>query len=323
MPSRRQFVVGACGLALPSAVAASPSWPARPVSVILPLQPGSASDAATRIVLEVMEVEAGQSFTVQNVVGGAGRVGALRAASAPADGYTLAALNNTIMTVLPLIGSEAGFDPVRDFVPVGGIATIPTFFAVSASVPARTVAEFIAWARSRGGSATYASGGLGSPQHLAAVLFMALADLELRHVTCRGATQAAAELAAGAVDAMFIAHTLMLPHLPSGRIRVLGFAGAERSRAFPDVPTLAEQGVAGYHYASWIGLFAPARTPEAILARLREMLKRALARPGTAERLALSGNEIWPMGPDALAEAIRSEAARWQPLVRRTDITLN
>jgi tripartite-type tricarboxylate transporter receptor subunit TctC len=323
MPSRRQFLVGACGLALPSPVAAAPSWPARPVKVILPLQAGSASDAATRIVLEVMEVELGQSFTVQNVLGEAGRTGAARAAAAPADGYTLAALNNTIMTVLPLVGPPTGFDPVRDFIPLGGIATIPTFLAVSASVPVRTVPEFIAWARSRGGAATYASGGAGSPQHLAAELFMALADVELRRVTYRGATQAAAELAAGTVEAMFIAHTLMLPHLPGGRIRLIGFAGAERSRAFPDIPTLAEQGVAGYHYASWIGLFAPTGTPDAIVARLRATLKRALARPGTADRLARAGNEIWPVGPAELAAAIRAETARWQPVIQRADITLD
>jgi len=323
MPSRRQLLVGILFLAMPAPAVASPSWPSRPVTVIVPLQAGSASDAATRIVLEVMEVELGQSFAVQNVLGEAGRTGAARAAAAPPDGHTLAALNNAIMTVLPLVGRPSPVEPQRDFVPIGGIATIPTFLGVNAAVPARTVPEFIAWARAKGGSATYASGGAGSPQHLATELFMALADVELRRVTYRGATQAAADLAAGSVDAMFISHTLLLPHLKAGRIRLIGFGGATRSRAFPDIPTLAEQGVAGYDYASWVGLFAPAGTPEPIVARLRATLRRALARPGVAERLAQAGNEIWPVDAAALAATVRADTARWQAVIQRADITLD
>jgi tripartite-type tricarboxylate transporter receptor subunit TctC len=291
--------------------------------VIVPLQAGSASDAAARIVLEVMEVELGQAFEVKNVLGEAGRVGAMRAAEATPDGHTLAALNNAIMTVLPLVGRPAPVQPERDFVPIGGIATIPTFLGVNAAVPARTVPEFIAWARAKGGAATYASGGAGSPQHLATELFMALADVELRRVTYRGATQAAAELAAGSVAAMFISQTLLLPHLNTGAIRLIGFGGAERSRAFPDIPTLAEQGVAGYDYASWIGLFAPVATPAPIVARLRATLKRALARPGVAERLARAGNEIWPADAAALAATIQADTARWQAVIQRADITLD
>jgi len=322
MPSRRQVLGTVVSLGAPLRAAAQASWPARPVTVIVPLQPGSASDAAVRIVLEVMEVELGQSFAVKNVLGEAGRVGASLAARAAPDGHTLAALNNAIMTVLPSVASPTPFDPQRDFVPVDGIATIPTFLGVHASVPARTVPEFIAWARTRGGAATYASGGLGSPQHLATELFMVLADVTLRHVSYRGATEAAAELARGAVDSMFISQTLLLPHLGSGTIRLIGFGGARRSPAFPDVPTLAEQGVAGYDYASWIALFAPAATPEPILAALRAALRRALARPGVAERLARSGNEIWPVEAAALAATIRSDAARWRAVMRRTAITL-
>jgi tripartite-type tricarboxylate transporter receptor subunit TctC len=323
MPSRRQLLVGAALAAIPSPGVAQASWPARKVTVIVPLQAGSASDAAARIVLEVMEIELGQAFVVENVLGEAGRLGAARAAIAKPDGYTIAALNNAIMTVLPLVGQPASFQPERDFVPVGGIATIPTFLGVAASVPARTVGEFIAWARARGGAATYASGGAGSPQHLATELFMALADVELRSVTYRGATQAAADLAAGSVDAMFISHTLLLPHLGSGRIRLIGFAGAERSRALPDIPTLAEQGVAGYDYASWIGLFAPRDTPQPIVARLKATLKRALARPGVADRLAQAGNEIWPVDAARLAATIRADTARWQAVIQRADITLD
>lgn len=320
MPSRRHLLVAAASAVLPSLAVAGPSWPSRPVTVVVPLQAGSAADAAVRIVLEVMEVELGQAFRVANVLGKAGRVGAAQAAAATPDGHTLAALNSVITTVLPL-ADGAAVRPGIDLVPIGGIARLPSYLGVSAKVPARTVPEFVAWARARDGAATYASAGTGSAQHLAAELLMALADIRLTPVVYRGATEAAAGLAAGAVDAMVIAHTLLLPYLGGDRVRVLGHTGARRTRLMPDIPTLAEQGIPGYDYAPWLGLFAPGGTPEPMLARLRATLARVLSRPGVAARLAQAGTEIWPVDAAGLAEAMRSETARWQAVIRRIDLT--
>lgn len=295
-------------------------WPARPVTVIVPLQAGSASDAAVRIVLEQIEVELGQAFVVRNVIGEAARSGA--ALAAPADGHSFVALNNAIASVQPLLHAPGPVQPERDFVPIGGIATIPTYLGVAASVPARSVAEFIALAQQSRGRLTYAAAGAGSAQHLAAALFMSLTGVTLSRIDYLGATQAAAALAAGAVDSMFISRTLVLPHLVGGMVRLLGFAGRQRSRAFPEIPTLAEQGVTGYDYASWIGLFAPIGTPADAVAALRTTLKRVLARPAVAERLIRAGVEPWPLDPAALAAAIRAEATRWQAVIQRGHLTL-
>jgi tripartite-type tricarboxylate transporter receptor subunit TctC len=255
------------------------------------------------------------------VLGAAGQIGAERAARARADGYTIAALNNSILTILPVIRQgRVGFDPFADFVPIAGLATIPTYLGVHPSVPARTVPELIAWARSRNGEANYASGGAGSPQHLATEMFMAMAGVRMTHVPYRGATQAAADLAAGHVDVMFIAHTLALPFLDGNKVRLIGFAGARRSKAMPDIPTIAEQGVAGYDYSSWIALFAPKGTPDAVVARLRASAAKALAAEGVEARLARAGNEIWPLDHDALAATMRADHARWQQVVRTADI---
>lgn len=324
-PSRRRILAAAASLLVPAyaspAARAAPAWPSRPVTVIVPMQAGSAGDAAARILLEEMEVELGQTFTAKNVLGEAGRIGAAVAAAAPADGYTLVVLNQAIAAVLPLLPSAVPVRPEAEFTPIGGIATIPTYLGVAAALPVQSVAEFIAHAGAAPGRVSYAATGPGSPQHLAAALFMALTGVALRRVDHRGATQAAAAVASGAVDSMFMARTLILPHLPAGRIRLLGFAGAQRSRVFPEIPTLAEQGVSGYDYASWVGLFARSGTPAEIVAALRTTLARVLVRRGVAERLALAGNEVWPVGAAELDAAMREDTARWQAVIQRGHLT--
>lgn len=321
MVSRRSLVLGALAAPLSLRAAAQEQWPSRPVGVILPLQAGSASDAAARIVLEAMEGELGQRFVVENVLGAAGQIGAERAARARGDGYTLAALNNSILTILPVIRQgRVGFDTFADFIPISGIATIPTYLGVHPSVPATNVQELIAWARSKGGEVNYASGGAGSPQHLATEMFMAMAGVRMTHVPYRGATAAAADLAAGHVQVMFIAHTLALPFLDGNKVRLIAFAGPRRSKAMPDIPTVAEQGVAGYDYSSWIALFAPKGTPDAVVARARAAAAKALATPGIEDRLARAGNEIWPLDAEALAATMRADHARWVEVVRTADI---
>lgn len=323
MPSRRSLLATtlASPLALAGRAGAQEAWPTRPVGVILPLQAGSASDAAARILLEIMEADLGQRLVVENVLGAAGQIGAERAARARADGYTLAALNNSILTILPVIRQgRVAFDPMADFIPLSGIATIPTYLGVHPSVPARTVPELIAWARSRNGEVNYASGGAGSPQHLATEMFMAMAGVRMTHVPYRGATQAAADLAAGHVQVMFIAHTLALPFLDGNRVRLIAYAGPRRSKAMPDIPTVAEQGVAGYDYSSWIALFAPKGTPEPVIARLRTAAQKALAAPGVEDRLARAGNEIWPLDHAALAATMAADTARWREVVRTAEI---
>lgn len=302
--------------------AAQAQYPSKPVQVILPLQAGSASDVAVRLVVEKMGERLKQSFAVENVTGAAGMIGADRLVKAGADGYTLGALNNSILTILPNVRrGKVGFDPFTDFIPIAGLAVIPTFLGVNKDLPVSTVQELIALAKARPGALNYASGGAGSPQHLATEMFQAFTGVSMTHVPYKGATQATTDLAAGQVQVMFVAQALALPHLPSGRVKFIGFAGPQRSSAYPNVPTLQEAGVANYEYSSWIALFAPKGTPPAALKVLRDGAAAVLADAVLAERFAKGGLDMWNLSAERLAAVIRDDHARWARVVTTANIS--
>jgi tripartite-type tricarboxylate transporter receptor subunit TctC len=304
------------------AVAASAfaqEYPEKPVVIVLPLQVGSASDVAVRLFAERLGEGLKQPFVVENVTGAAGLIGADRVSKARPDGYTLAALNNSILTILPNIQRDrVKFNPFDDFVPVHGIANIPTLLSVHETVPARNVAELIALAKAKPGELNYATGGAGSPQHLAGEMFMAISGVRMTQVPYKGATAATAGLASGQTQVMFIAHSLALPFLASGKIRPIAFAGGKRSPAFPDLPTVAEAGVPGYDYSSWIALFAPKGTPPAVVARLRAAAANVV--PGLKDRLEKSGLELWAVPAAELPAVIKEDHARWARVTREANI---
>ena len=215
-----------CVLALAFASSLSAQeYPEKPIHVVLPLQVGSASDVAVRVFAERLGEALRQPLVVENVTGAAGLIGAERLAKSRPDGYTLAALNNSILTILPNIQRErVKFNPFDDFVPVHGIATIPTLLGVHETLPVRNVQELIDLAKTKPGELNYATGGPGSPQHLAGEMFMAMAGIRMTQVPYKGATAAAAGLASGQTHVMFIAHSLALPFLPSGKVRPIAFA---------------------------------------------------------------------------------------------------
>jgi tripartite-type tricarboxylate transporter receptor subunit TctC len=296
-------------------------YPDRPVQIVLPLQVGSASDVAVRVFAERLGEGLKQPLVVENVTGAAGLIGAERLAKSRPDGYTLAALNNSILTILPNIQRErVKFNPFEDFVPVHGIATIPTLLGVHEALPVRDVKGLIALAKAKPGELNYATGGPGSPQHLAGEMFMAMSGIRMTQVPYKGATAAAAGLASGQTQVMFIAYSLALPFLPSGKVRPIAFAGAKRSVALPDLPTVAEAGVPGYDYSSWIALFAPKGTPAAVLKKLRTEAARALALPEIKERLEKSGLELWAVPAADLPKIVQEDHARWERVVREANI---
>jgi tripartite-type tricarboxylate transporter receptor subunit TctC len=300
-----------------SSAGAQEAFPAKPIQVVLPLQAASASDIAVRIVAEKMAELLGQGMVVENVTGVGGLIGTNRVATARADGYTLAALNNSILTILPhMQKGQAKFDTFSDFVPLRGFANIPTYVGVPKDSPFTTVQQVIAFAKSRPGELNYSTGGPGSPQHLATEMFQYMTGTRLTHVPYKGATAAAADLAAGRVQLMFISHSLALPYLPNDRVRLIAFAGAERSRAYPSLVTVSESGVPGYDYASWIALFAVKGTPPDVLAKLRAASEKAMASAGLAERFEKSGLEIWDQTPERLAAAMREDWKRWETVVK-------
>jgi tripartite-type tricarboxylate transporter receptor subunit TctC len=318
----RCIAVAATLCASAVALAQAPAYPTRPVTIILPLQAGSASDIATRVVAERLSESLKQSFLVENAPGGAGLIGAERVARAKPDGYTLAAMNNSILTILPHIKkAQVKFDATRDFVPIMGLAVIPTFLGVAKDLPVNNVKELVALAKQKPGELNYSSGGSGSPQHLATEMFMAMSGVKLTHVPYKGATAAAADLASGQVQVMFIAHSLALPFLPAQRLRLIAYAGPQRSAALPEIPTVAEAGYPDFDYSSWIALFAPTGTPDDIVKLLRDETARILADPAIKERFAKSGLEIWPVPADRLTATLNQDLARWEKVVRTANIT--
>jgi tripartite-type tricarboxylate transporter receptor subunit TctC len=318
MITRRRIILAAlAGASLASGATAQDAYPSKAIQVILPLQAASASDIAVRVVAERMAELLGQGMVVENVPGVGGLMGANRVATSRPDGYTLAALNNSILTILPHIQrGQVKFESFGDFVPIRGLANIPTFLGVPKDSPISTVGELIAQAKAKPGELNYSSGGSGSPQHLATEMFQAMAGVKLTHVPYKGATAAAADLAAGRVQVMFISHSIALPYLPNERVKLIAFAGSERSRALPNIPTVAQSGVPGYDYASWISLFALKGTPPEVVAKLRAAAATAMTTPGLAERFAKSGLEIWDTPPERLGTVMREDWARWEKVVK-------
>jgi tripartite-type tricarboxylate transporter receptor subunit TctC len=324
--SRREILagIGASAIALTSGSSAqAQAWPQRPINVIMPLQAGSASDIAVRIAGEALGQRLGQNLIVENVTGAAGLLGATRAARAQPDGYTLGAFNNSILTIMPNIrAKKPDFDSFADFMPIVGVANIPTYLGVHQSVPAKTVAELITYLKSKNGEVTCATGGPGSPQHLAAEMFMALTGTKMTQVPYRGATAAATDLAGGHSQVMFIAHSLYLPFEQTGNIRLLGFCGPTRSAALPNMATLDEQGVKGFDYSSWLGFFAIKGTPPDILERLRKDAFSILNAP-ISEKLTKAGLEPWFKDHVQLADIMKADDIRWKQVIKAANLSLD
>ncbi len=324
--SRRDILAGisASALVLTSGSGGHAStWPQRPINVIMPLQAGSASDIAVRIAGEAIGQKLGQNLVVENVTGAAGLIGATRAARAQPDGYTLGAFNNSILTIMPNIrAKKPDFDPFADFLPIVGVANIPTYLGVHKAVPATTVPELIAYLKSRNGEVTCATGGPGSPQHLAAEMFMALTGTKMTQVPYRGATAAATDLAGGHSQIMFIAHSLYLPFDQTGNIRLIGFCGPSRSAALPSMATLDEQGVKGFDYSSWLGFFAIKGTSPDIMDRLRSDAFAVLS-PAIADKLTKAGLEPWFKNNTQLAEIMKADDIRWKQVIKTANLSLD
>lgn len=296
-------------------------YPAGTVNIVLPLQAGSASDVAVRHVAERLASRFGTGFVVENVAAAAGVVGLDRLARAKPDGQTIAALNNSITTILPhLQPQNVKVDTRRDFLPVCGIANIPTFFAVPKNSPIRNIQELLELARKEPERITYSSGGVGSPQHLATEMLKSYTGTQLVHVPYRGASQAALAVATGEVSLMSMALSLAQPFLPEGRVRFIGYCGAERHPQFPQVPTLQEQGVAKYDYSSWIGLFLHKDVPAEVLSTLRKACEAIVNDPALQAQIQRSGMDPWPRNAEQLSRIVSEDYARWQTIIKQAGI---
>ena len=323
--NRRHFLqhTGAAALAstVPGLARAQVSPYPGPVKVLLPLQAASASDIAVRLMTERLAPRLGTALVVENVAAAAGLVGLEQLSRTRPDGRTVAALNNSIVTILPhLQPAKIKGEPRRDYLPVAGIANIPTFFAVPASSPVKTVQDLIKLAKAQPDKLSYASGGVGSPQHLATEMFKSFSGTSLLHVPYRGASQAALAVASGEVQVMSMALSLAQPFLAENRVRLIGYCGTERHAQFRDLPTLREQGVKGYDYSSWVALFLARDTPPDMVELLRREAQAVAEDRDFRVQLIRSGLEPWARTPAQLARVIDEDFERWRKVIQDAKI---
>ena len=294
---------------------AANDWPSKAVRWIVPFPPGGAMDAIARTLGDKAGKALGQPFVIENKAGAGGNIGADLVAKAPADGYTIMITSIGMATNKPLYG-KLSYDPVRDFAPVSLLAVVPNVLVTNATQPnVKSAADVIAAARKAPGQLTYASAGNGTSIHLAGEMFTALTGTEMLHIPYKGSGPAVADLLGGQVNYMFDSITSARPHLQSGKLRALAVTTAKRSKALPDVPTLAEAGVAGYEVSPWFAVFAPVGTPKPVIDKLNRALLDAMKQPDVAARFESMGAEAVGSSPEALASHLARETARWSKLI--------
>lgn len=301
-----------------SAIAAQ-SYPTKPVRMIVPFAPGGPADILGRALGQSLAERLGQSMVIDNRGGGSGNIGAEIAARSLPDGYTLFVGTPGILIANPAMG-RVPFDPLRDFEPVVLAANITSIMVVHPSIPAKTLREFIEYARARPKQLTYGTSGNGSASHLGTELFKMAARVDITHVPYKGAAPAITDLLGGHLTLMLIGVPVSLPHVRAGKLTALGIASAQRYPAAMDLPTLAESGMPGFEVANWLATLAPAGTPPSVVARLNAEFNTVLRTPEMRERLLKLGFESGGGTPGAFATYLRAETEKWTRVVREARI---
>ncbi len=313
------FSLGQSADAAFSAAQTASTYPSKPVRFILPFPPGGGTDILGRLIAERLSASLGQPVVIDNRGGAGGNLGAAEAARAAPDGYTLL-LAATTLAISPSLYSKLGFDPQKDFAPISLVATVPNVMITNPSVPAQTLREFIALARSKPGAMNFGSGGTGTSNHLGGELFNIVAGVKLVHVPYKGVNLAMNDVFAGNVQLVLIGIPAAAQNIKAGKLRALAVLARERSAALPDVPTAAEAGLPDFDVTTWYGVLAPAGAPRAIVTRLNTELVRIMHSPDLKERLATMATEPRTSTPEEFAAYIAEERARWAEVVRKTGI---
>lgn len=294
------------------------SYPNKPIRMLAP-EPGGGNEVAGRLIARGLSEALGQNVVVENRGAASGAIAGEIVAKATPDGYTLLYYGSSIW-LLPFLRDKVPFDPLRDFTPISLATSNPFFLFVHASVPVRSAAELITYAKSKPGELRFGAAGAGSATRLSGELFNRMAGIDIMRVSYKGAGLAATALAAGEVQVMFVSVGLGMAYVKAGRVKVLGAATNKPSALAPEVPTIASTGLPGFEAASLSGMFAPARTPPAIVKRLNAEILRVLARTDLKERFAAAGIEPLGSSPEEFASIIRNEQAKWGKLIRDLEI---
>jgi tripartite-type tricarboxylate transporter receptor subunit TctC len=324
--ARRRLVLQAAAcfatlwLAEPTRLAAQEAYPSRTITIVVPFTAGGGVDSVARLLAEDLKASLGQPVVVDNVPGASGMIGAQRVARADPDGYTLLLASAGEIAVNPHL-KKMSYDPQRDLTPVGLVARVPNVLAVGGGTPFRTLDDLLAAAKAAPGTLTYATSGVGNPQHLAGALFDKLAGVATIHTPYRGAAQQITDVVGGHVDATYASLAAILPFIQEGKARAIAVTSAQRLPALPNVPALAEHpGLAGYEVVNWFGLFAPAGTPQPVIDRLNIALRGSLDQPAARTRLESLGMLPSPGTPSEFTAFVASETSKFGRIIEQAQI---
>ena len=326
--TRRGFTLAVAATVAAGSFAALPAfaqanYPAKPITIVVPFAAGGTTDILARVIGEALKNELGQPVVIDNRAGAGGNIGGALAAKAAPDGYTLFmgtvgthAINQSLYKKMP-------FDPLKDFAPLTRVAMVPNLLVAHPTRPYKSVQELIAYAKANPGRVTFGSSGNGSSIHLSGELFNSMAKVDMIHVPYKGSAPAVSDLIGGQIDIMFDNMPSAIQHVRSGRLKAIAVTTARRSPELPNVPTIAEAGVPGYEATSWFGMFAPAATPAAIVARLNTALVKVLGDAQVKKKLAEQGAEPHAEKPEQFAEFIRKETAKWSQVVKASGASVD
>ena len=320
LPRRRFLHLAAGGVALPLAphLAWAQTYPSRPVRIVVGFPPGGPTDIAARLIGQSLSERLGQQFVIENRPGAGSNIGTEAVVRAPPDGYTLF-LAYSANAINATLYDKLNFSFIGDIAPVAAINREPLVMLVNPSFPAKTVPEFIAFAKANSGKINFASGGHGTPPHVVGELFKMMAGVNLIHVPYRGGAPAVADLLGGQVQLMFASPSISIEHVRAGKLRALAVTTATRSEALPEVPTLGDF-LSGFEASVWLGIAAPKNTPAEIIEKLNKEINAGLADPKIRARFADLGSTVLPGSPDDFGKLIAEETAKWAKVIRAANI---
>ncbi|MFZ2858794.1 Bug family tripartite tricarboxylate transporter substrate binding protein [Acidovorax sp.] len=328
---RRHFIATGMGTALSASLAAFPlaswaqdTWPAKPIKLIVPFPPGGPTDIMGRTAAKVMGDKLGQQLVVENKAGAGGNIGTDAVAKASGDGYTIGLSAISSLAIAPTLYPKLSFSVEKDLAPVSLVGFTPCAIVAHPSAPFDDLKGLIAYAKANPGKLSYGTSGIGTSTHLAAELLQSTTGIALTHIPYKGTSQIAQDLLAGTIPLSFESSlTTTLPNVKSGKLKVIAVTSAQRSRALPNVPTVAEQGVAGFDVVTWFGLIAPASTPRDIVNKLADAWKTGAATAPALAAFENIGADIKVNTPQQFAEFIRAENTRWGSLIQKLGIKLD
>jgi tripartite-type tricarboxylate transporter receptor subunit TctC len=322
---RRSLVLAASAallaLAGPAALAQGPTYPSKPITMIVPFPPGGPTDLIARVLARKLGEQMHASILVDNRAGANGNIGAMLVAKAPADGYTIL-YNTSSIALSPSLYKNVAYDVQKDFVPVALVAVVPLALVVNPSIPVNTVKEFVAYAKAHPGKLSYGSAGNGNVTHLGAFQFVQANGLDATHVPYKGSAPADIDLVGGQIQFMTDTVNSVMGFVRDKRLKMLAVTTGKRMALFPDVPTLAESGMPGFEVGAWQGVMVPTGTPPAVVEQLNAEIMKALKSPDVRERLALQGAEPLGSTPSEYGAYVKKELARWAGVVKATGVTL-